>query len=387
MNIYKSYKVELKLNNKQKSLFSKYAGTSRFAYNWGLANRIEEYKNTGKSSSAIEQHKQIVKMKKTEEYKWLKEVSKCVPQEALRDLEIAYQNFFRRVKKGENPGFPKFKSKHSGRESFKLGGIVKVFRSEIQLPNIGKVRFKEKNRLPVGTPSMVTCSKHTDKWFVSFLVKEDIDLGEKGGGILGVDLGIKSLAVVSDGRIFKNSNSLKKNLYKLAKLQRQLSRKVKGSNNRRKAKDKIASLHFKISNIRKDTLHKATSSIVKAKTKPEAIVMESLNVSGMIKNHKLARAISDVGFYEFRRQVEYKCLWEGISFILAPRFFPSSKTCNVCGSVNSGLILNDRNWICSNCKSELDRDLNAAINLANYGYKTTESSSGSNACGQTMEFG
>lgn len=383
MNIIKSYKVELDPNNKQRSLFVKHAGVARFAYNWGLARRIEEYQTTRKSSSAIDQHKQIVQMKKTKEYYWLKEVSKCAPQEALRNLDVAYQNFFRRVKKGEKPGFPKFKSRNKGIGSFRLMGAIKISSDKIQLPRIGDVKLKEKNRLPIGVKvSSITCSERAGHWFVSLKYETEACNIEIGKGTIGIDLGIKSLAVTSDGRVFENPKALKKNLKKLARLQRKLSRQTIGSNSRKKTKTKISRLHYNISNIRKDNLHKVTSAIVKAKTKPETIVIEGLNVSGMMKNRKLSQAISDVGFFEFRRQIEYKSKWNGVKVLVALMFFPSSRLCNICGSKNEDLKLSDRVWVCENCETKHDRDLNAAINLANLIPKTTVSPTGSDACGQ-----
>jgi putative transposase len=250
------------------------------------------------------------------------------------------------------------------------------------LPRIGTVRLKEKNRLPVGIKvSSVTCSELAGHWFVSLKCETEACNIKIGTGIIGIDLGIKSLAVTSDGRVYENPKALRNNLKKLARLQRRLSRQIKGSNNRKKTKLKLSRLYYKISNIRKDALHKATSAIVKAKAKPETIVLENLNVSGMMKNRKLSQAISDVGFFEFRRMIEYKSKWNGITVQVASTFFPSSRLCNVCGTKNEDLKLSDRVWVCGNCGSVLDRDLNAAINLANL-VTTTVSSAGSNACGQ-----
>lgn len=322
-------------------------------------------------------------MKKTKEYSWLKEVSKCAPQEALRNLDKAYANFFRKVKKGEIPGFPKKKKRNKGLGSFRLMGTIKISSNVIQLPRIGRVRLKEKNRLPVEVKvSSITCSEKAGHWFVSFKYETEIRNIEVGTGTIGIDLGIKSLAVTSDGRVFENPKALKNNLKKLARLQRKLSRQKLGSNNRKKTKTKISRLYYKISNIRKDNLHKVTSAIVKAKTKPETVVIEGLNVSGMMKNRKLSQAISDVGFFEFRRQIEYKSKWNGINVKVAPMFFPSSRLCNVCGTKNEDLKLSDRVWICENCESKLDRDLNAAMNLADLVIKTTVSPTESYACGQ-----
>ena len=387
MKINRAYKVELDPNNKQKTLLIKHAGVARFTYNWGLARRIEEYQTTGKSSSAIDQHKQIVQMKKTEEFSWLREVSKCAPQEALRNLDRAYTNFFRRVKKGEKPGFPKFKSRNRGLGSFTFSNdnTFHISSDKIQLPRIGKIKLKEKNYIPTKDIKVmsVTCSEMAGHWFVSVSCEIEIPNPDVGTEVVGIDLGIKSLAITSDGRVFENPKALRNNLKKLARLQRKLSRQTVGSNNRKKTKTKLSRLYYKISNIRKDNLHKVTSAIVKAKTKPETIVIEGLNVIGMIKNRKLSQAISDVGFYEFRRQIEYKSKWGGVNVLVAPMFFPSSRLCNVCGNKNEELKLSDRVWVCENCETKLDRDLNAAINLANLSFnKTTESPSESYACGQ-----
>ena len=380
MNINKSYKVEINPNNKQRTLLLQHAGAARFAYNWGLARKIEEYKTAKKSSSAIDQHKQLVQLKRTPEYVWLYTISKCAPQEALRDLEKAYQNFFRRVKNGETPGFPKFKSRRKGIGSFRLMGDIKIYSNKVRLPKIGIIRLKEKNYIPINAKfSSITCSEKSGHWFISISCKEEILETSKGTGTIGIDLGIKQLATLSDKRIFDNPKFLNKNLKKLARLQRRLSRQQKGSNNRNKTKEKISKLYYKISNMRNDRIHKITSSIIKVKTKPKMIVLEDLSVSKMLKNKYLSRSISDASFNEFRRQIEYKSNWYGVDVLIAHRYFPSSKLCNNCGNINEELKLSDRTWTCKSCNTLLDRDLNAAINLANL---TTVSSTESNACGQ-----
>lgn len=369
MEILRAYKAELDPNNVQRTALLKHAGASRFAYNWGLARRKQEYEKTGKSSNAIEQHRQLNQLKKTE-FPWLYEVSKAAPQEALRDLDKAYQNFFRRVKNGETPGFPKFKSRKNGIGSFRLTGAIHVTETHIKLPRIGWLRLKEHGYIPADGIHIlsVSVSESAGRWFVSVQCKQEIEATQAIGEPVGIDLGIKNLAVTSDGTRFENPKPLKKAQAKLKRLQRELSRRKKGGKNREKTRKKVATTHRRIANIRRDTLHKATSTIV-AKTKPDSdrpgvIVLEDLNVSGMLANHCLAQAISDVGFAEFRRQLEYKTAWYGEELLLADRFFPSSRLCRHCGCINAELKLSDREWTCD-CGMVLDRDLNAAINLKN----------------------
>lgn len=389
MKVRRSYKVELAPNKKQLGLFNQYAGAARFAYNWGLERRIAEYKGTGKSSSAIDQHKQIVALKHTE-FPWLKDISKCVPQEALRNLDKAFQNFFRRVKqgkKGRKVGFPKFKSRNSDRDSFKFNVINKITETHISIPCIGLVRLKEHNYLPASNTRLeksMVISRSVDRWFVCISFEEEVPDTVSTGESIGIDLGIKEMAVCSDGRRFENPKSLRKNLKKLRRISKSHSRKKKGSKNREKAKRRLARLHYRISCIRKDAIHKATSVIL-ARAKPESqrpscIVLEDLNVKGMVKNRCLAQAISDVGFYTFRRQIEYKAAWQGTKVIIADRFYASSKICSVCGLKNDMLSLSDRSWTCK-CGAVHDRDLNAAKNLK---FLSTVSSTGSHACGDSV---
>lgn len=370
MEITRGYKAELDVNNEQRTLLLQCAGTARWAWNWGLARRKQEYEDTGKSSNAIEQHRQLNALK-AEEYPWLYNYSKAIPQEALRDLDKAYQNFFRRVKNGDKkPGFPKFKSRKCGIGSFRLTGAIHVKKDRIKLPRIGWLRLKEHGYIPSENIHILsaTVSEKAGRWFVSIQCREEIQDREATGKPVGVDLGIKTMAVCSDGRKFENPKALRKAQCKLARLQRELARRKRGGQNWKRTKAKIARLHYRIANIRKDALHKTTSDIC-ATSKPDAerpviVAIEDLNVSGMLKNHCLARAIADVGMGEFRRQIEYKTLWNGEQLFAADRFFPSSRLCSVCGCINSELKLSDREWICD-CGAVLDRDLNAAINLKN----------------------
>lgn len=377
MEITRGYKVEIDPNNKQRTHLRKHAGTARFAWNWGLERRIKEYQETGKSSNAIEQHRQLNALKPTE-FPWMYEVSKCAMQESLRDLDKAYQNFFRRVKNGEKPGFPTFKSRKNGLGSFRLTGALRVEEDRIRLPRLGWLRLKEHNYIPTEGIHILsaTVSEKAGRWFVSVQCREEIPDRKATGEPVGVDMGIKTMAVISDGREFENPKALRRAQRRLRRLQRELARRKKGGQNWKKTKAKLAKQHAKIANIRRDALHKATSALV-ARNKPEderpsVIVIEDLNVSGMLKNHNLARAISDVGFGEFKRQLEYKCEWYGVELMFADRFFPSSKLCRHCGSINSDLTLSDRMWTCD-CGAVLDRDKNAAINLRNLAIATASS--------------
>jgi putative transposase len=374
MNI--GYKTELKPNNKQISHFMGCCGLSRFAYNWGLGRRIKEYEETKKSSNAIEQHREINVLKKTD-YGWMYNYSKAIPQEALRDLDVAFKNFFRRCKKGEKAGYPRFKSKKKGIGSFRLTGSISIEGDRVKLPRIGWVKLKEVNYLPVGQPQQVSISEKAGRWFISFNVKNDFSIPSvKDGEIVGIDLGINKLATCSDGSVYDNPKSLRKNLKKLKRVQQDLSRKQKGSKNREKAKKKVQRVHYKILNIRKDALHKATSAIVK--TKPCIVVLEDLNVSGMMKNGKLSRSIQDASFYEFRRMMEYKLEWIGSKLLFVDRFYPSSKLCSGCGNKKVELGLSERVYKCEVCGLEIDRDYNASLNLKSvYSCSSTASSAGS----------
>ena len=383
MKRIRAYKTELKLNNVQRSLCEQHAGVARFAYNWGLDRKLKAYETSGKSPSAMTLHRELNALKPTE-FPWMYAVSKCAPQEALRDLAVAYKNFFRRVKQGKNgkKGFPKFKSKHRSKQKFRLTGRIRVFAAQIQLPRLGRLRLTEKGYLPVaGTPDVrilsATVSERAGRWYVSVQVEEIVpDRMTPKGQPVGVDLGIKELATLSDGTQYANPRALKSALKKIKRLQHTVSRRQKGSANRRKAIAKLARAHARVANIRSNTLHQITSEL--AKTKP-FMAIEDLHVAGLLRNHNLAQAISDVGFHEFKRQLEYKTVWYGSELVAIDRWFPSSKTCSRCGQIDSDQTLGDRLYVCA-CGLELDRDHNAAINILNKALHTA-SSAGIHACG------
>jgi len=408
VKIIRGYKTELELNNRQRTHCLKHAGAARFTFNWGLARRKAAYEATGQTLTAIDLHKELNRLKKTD-YPWMYEVSKCAPQEALRDLDRAFANFFRRVKLKKTGklrgkiGYPRFKSKRRGVGSFRLTGVIRVFDGHIQLPRLGRLKLKERGYLPTGEVHILssTVSEKAGRWFVSVQVEEEIpDPEPTQGEPVGVDLGISRLAMCSDGAVYENPKALHQAQRKLRRLPRQLSRQQPSSRNRGKTRRKIARLHFRIANIRRDALHKATSGIV-AKTKPPAlrpcaVVLEDLNVNGMLKNRHLARAISDVGMHEFRRQITYKTQWNGSDILFADPWYPSSKRCSQCGQVKRKMPLSERTYRCEGCGLVIDRDLNAASNLAQLHLEskpnnsTTASSVGraaqdaANACGEDI---
>lgn len=367
---FRAYKTELDPNDKQVTLMLKHAGAARWAYNWGLRRKIESYKVTKKSLSAIDLHSELNALKKLPAGEggvpWMYEVSKCAPQEALRNLDRAYINFFRRCKaKATQKGFPQFKSRKRGIGSFSLTGAISVGASIVRLPRIGNVRLKEHNYLPTSGVRVLraTVSEKAGRWFVSLQVEQECTVEKAPERTVGVDVGIKSMAVTSDGVVFDNPRALKNSEQRLRMLQKAVSRKVKGSSNRRKAARLLGRQHYRVACVRRDTIHKATTAIAK---QASTVVLESLNVGGMMKNHCIARVIGDAGMAEFHRQLEYKVAWRGGAVVKADRFYPSSKTCSKCGAINESLKLVDRVFVCPACGFVLDRDLNAAINLRNW---------------------
>ncbi len=371
----RGYRAELDLNHEQITLARKHCGAARFAYNYGLRRKQEAYKAGSKTPYAKDLHREINALKQTE-IPWAYEVSKCSFQEALRDLDKAFENFFRKValkKQGKwkgKCGYPKFKSRKKAIGGARFTGSIRVYPDTIQLPRMGLLRLKEREYLPMNVKiGSATISEKAGRWYVSICVHEEqSEPPPATGEVLGVDLGIKTLATCSDGSTFANPKALRSRLKALKRASRSHSRKKKGSNNRKKAQRKLAKLHARIGNIRRDALQKATSAIV-AKTKPDSerprvIVLEDLHVSGMLKNRKLSRAIADVGLYEFRHQIEYKAQFAGSQVLLASRWEPSSKTCSCCGWVKEDLTLANRVFLCEECGNVQDRDYNAARNLA-----------------------
>jgi putative transposase len=355
---------------------AKSAGVARFAYNWALAEWKRQYEAGGKPSE-VSLRRQFNALKKTD-FPWCYEVTKNAPQQAIKNLGRAFERFFQGQGK-----YPRFKRK-GVRDSFRADGgtgeatpqAVQINGKRVKLPVIGWVRMCEETRFSGQVRSAVV-SRTADRWFVALSIETE-DQAEtcESQGVIGVDLGIKTMAVCSNGMKFKAPDALRKRLKKLAKLQRIVARRKKSSKNRRKAIAKVAKLHARIASIRSDALHKASTAICKS---GNLIVLEDLNVRGMMKNGKLSRAISDVGLYEFRRQSEYKTALFGSDIMFAPRFEPTSKRCSRCKVVRKTLLLSEREWTCDNCGANHDRDENAAQNLEDYG---TARSAGIYACGE-----
>jgi putative transposase len=343
-----------------------YAGTARFVFNWALADHIERYEYD-QSTNKYEQKKRFNALKK-ETYPWICDIAYTVMEQEFENCDLAFQNFFRRCKKGDKKvGYPKFKSKKNGIGSFMLRGCITIENNRIKLPKIGWVRLKEDNYLPTNGVKIMSAniSERAGHWLISVLVgtQKEITPLELTDKVIGVDLGIKTLATCSDGKVFPNPKALNKSERKLAHLQREVSRRKKGSKNRAKSKQKVAKLHYRISNIRRYALNEV-SNYLTVKAKPKIIVLENLNVSGMLQNRHLSKAISDVSFSELRRQVEYKAKWYGEKVVIADRFYPSSKTCSECGSIKPLLKLSERTFVCEQCGAVMDRDFNASLNLA-----------------------
>ncbi len=351
----KSIKTKLKVNNYQKTILAKHAGVARHAYNWGLANCITEYELTKKRPSAVTLHKRLVREVKSQN-PWYYEVSKCAPQQALRDLDRAFKNFLTIPKRG----FPNFKKKGK-KDSFYLEGSIKIIQGNyIQLPRIGIVKTYE--ILPSVPVKNVTVSKKAGDWYISFRYECESKPTPKKRAVIGVDVGINTLATCSDGTKYSNVKAYKQAKKRLTRYQRRVKKKELGSKNRAKALKRLAKAHKKVADIRADTLHKLTTWLAKNHS---TIVIENLNVSGMLKNHKLASAIADCGFYEFKRQLSYKCEWYGSKLVIADRFYPSSQICSGCGHKQK-MPLSVRLYECRNCGFSADRDFNAAVNLENY---------------------
>lgn len=372
----KAHKIKLKPTKSQERLLRQSCGVARFAFNWALNKWQDDYKN-GIKQSAYSLIKHLNSIKRTE-FPWMQETSKTCSQYAIHNVEAAYKKMWK-----EKSGYPKFK-KRGVKDSFVAVENKQCFKQKdkkIWIPRIGWIKCFEDLRFE-GKVNNVTVKRIANMWFavVNIEVQKSAStlkqsLGENQA-IVGVDFGIKSMMVLSDGTFIENPKALKNNLKSLKRLQRSLSRKVKGSNNRRKAQVIVARKHYRISCIRSNAIHQATTAIVK---KYDTIVIEDLNVKGMVKNHKLAQAISDVSFSEIRRQLAYKCLWFGKELVVADRWFASSKICSCCGNKKEVLKLSERTYQCESCGFEIDRDLNAAKNLASLG--TTQKSGGSQACG------
>ena len=381
-----AHRIRLVPTCEQERYFARACGVARFAYNWALAEWKRAYERGEKPSEVA--LRKALNARKHAEFPWMREVTKNAPQQAIKNLGRAYTNFFddlNKYRRKEIPWkrvrAPKFKKKGKTRECFRADNgpdkqhphAVQTGGKRVKLPCIGWVGMREEVRF-TGRILSVTISRQADAWYASFSIEVEYEPeGRTDASVVGVDLGLTALATFSDGTPkVPAPKPLRRYLQKLKRLARGYSRTQRGSNNRAKAKTKLARLHRRIADIRADVLHKLTTKLTRYRT----VVIEDLNVAGMLANRHLSRAIADVGLFECRRQLDYKAAMAGSTVVVADRWFPSSKQCSACGVKNENLTLSERFWTCLSCGTSHDRDINAARNLARY----PESWAGS-ACG------
>lgn len=364
--IYKAYKFRIYPNKIQIDFLNKQFGAVRFIYNYFLNQRDTQFKETGKSDSYYAQTKVLKLMKRQEEFKWLKEINSQTCQQALQCLDAAYLKFFRK-----ETAFPKFKKKKNY-QSFCVPQHFKILEKGIIIPKL-KSQIKCKfHREIIGEVKSLTISKTPiGKYFVSILVEQENEYKQTSEGKIGIDLGIKDFVTLSDGT--KYFFSVSKKTKKLKKLQHYYSKKQKDSKRKEKLRLRIARIYEKITNSRLDFQHKLSNKLT---SEYQTICLESLRVKNMMKNHKLARAIGEASWYSFINMLQYKGKWKGCDIIQIDQFYPSSKTCSVCNWKKEDLKLSERSWICPNCGTEHNRDINAAKNILTYGLSLKSISSG-----------
>ena len=357
--IHKSYKFKIAPNNDQKELLAKHFGSCRFVFNYFLNNRKENYLNNKTSLNYYDNANDLTQLKRDEQFVWLKEINSQSLKSSLRNLDTAYNKFFRKQTK-----FPRFKSKYD-RQSFTIPQSVYVEKNKLLVP-----KFKEGIKINLhrkieGKILFATISKTTtDNYYVSITCEIEYQPFKKTNSNIGIDTGIKDLAILSNGKKYENIKTLKTNLKKVKYNQKLLCKKQKESNSRLKQKQIFAKIHEKITNIRIDYLHKVSTEIIK---NHDIICIEDLAVKNMMKNHCLAQSFSDVSLSTFYDMLEYKANWNDKLIVKIDKYFPSSKTCNVCNYIKEDLTLKNREWTCPICNTKHDRDLNASINIKKQG--------------------
>lgn len=375
----KGYKIRIYPNKEQEVLLWKHIGACRFIWNYMLNLQEENYKNGEKYISGFSMGNILPALKKEKDFLWLNEVSAYSLKTVCRDLDFAYQAFFKRIRKR-----PVFKSRKKSKTSYPIREERMYFEEKtVKIEKLGKIKYKTDFNLPLGSEhkfSNARISNINGKWMLSFGIEYENQVFNLIDSNMGIDLGVKDLAIVALDEdkqfVFHNINKSKKIKdlkKKLVHTQRSISRKYEANKqgnkfirtkNIMKEEDKLRKLYTRISNIRMNYLHQTTHFLVSLL--PQRVVMEDLNIQGMMKNHHLSKAIQEQCLYEFKRQMKYKCEWRGIEFVLADRFYPSSKTCSCCGEVKKNLKLKDRTYICEKCGLIIDRDYNAALNLSKY---------------------
>jgi putative transposase len=358
--IAKTFRYRLEPSALQQQLFTRFAGCCRFIFNQGLAARKAAYEAEGNTLSYADQCKELPLLKQDEKTNWLGEIHSQVLQQALKDLHAAFEHFFRRIKTGGVPGFPKFKRKGQ-RDSFRYPQGVKIDAGRVFLPKIGWVAYRDSRPIE-GTILQATVKREGEHWFVSLACEVELNpepVPVTEAGAVGIDVGLKVFAKLSDGSEIPNPRFLRGALAKLKRAQQRLARKTKRSNRWKKQVARVVTLHIKVKNSRKDFAHKASTTIVK---NHDVIAVEDLNIQGMVKNRSLSRAISDVGWGLFLDMLRYKAEWAGKHFVKIGRFLATSQICSGCGE-RKPMPLSVRTYACGGCGLEVDRDWNASLNI------------------------
>jgi putative transposase len=379
-----AHRIALDPNNVQATYLARAAGVARFAYNWALSEWQRQHV-AHQADPALPAPSQLALRRqlnaiKREQFPWMLDVTKNAPQMAIIQLGEAFKNFF-----AHRARYPRFRRKGIDDRFTLTNDQFRMDGKRFHVPKLGRVRMREALRF-TGRIVSATVSRRAGRWYVSITVDatEAFLLPAENQGVVGIDLGVSALATLSTGEQWPGPRALRSLLDRLRRLSRSLSHKVKGSRKRDKAKQRLSRLHARIANVRRDGLHKLTTSVTR---RFHTIGIEDLNVKGMLANHRLARAIADMGFYELRRQLSYKAAWRGGHVVVVDRWYPSSKTCSCCGYRLQDLALGTRSWICSACGAHHDRDVKAAVNLKNMAMSSIASACGGNGSGPVREHG